>query len=505
MATTDSRFWLDIEVTRILEHVPEGEIVVSSGISPSANYHIGHFMEILIAEALAWGLRQAGRQVRHVHVVDNMDPLRKRYDFLPQSYEQYVGWPICLIPSPYGEGSYADYFFEQFRKFFEPMDIAPDEIVRSYEDLYQSGRMAPQIERVLERLEEVKQIFAEFDRDVPVDWTPVQVRGEDNVFINARPDSWDQEAETIESVSYQDGGVKLNWRLDWPARWQVLDVDVEPYSQHEHGAAGGSYATGVEFARRIFDIEPPLPGARYGNIHLAGDNKKMSASRGNVITPEEALRIMPPEVLRYFIVKSRPEKPREFDPHDKLINLIDEYKQVAAAVKRGEEHDFSEAQRFADMGEELTDVPFAHLAAVYQAARRDVDRTVEILARTGYEVDRGVLASELGYVGSWLEQYASGDIRFELQMDIPDTGSLSHEQTAFLAELAERIGDQEQLDAEWVHQTIHDLKDRHNVGARQAFQAIYWVLLGQKSGPKAGWYLTTIDQGWLTSRLRLEK
>lgn len=499
-----SQYWLDIEVDRILEKMPEGEIVVASGISPSASYHIGHYPEVLMAEALAWGLRQKRREVRHVHIVDNMDPLRKRYDFLPEEYERYVGWPICLIPNPYGEGSYADYFFEQFRQYFEPMGIAPDEIMRSYEDLYRSGKMAPQIESVLKQLDEVKRIFAEFEREVPDHWTPVQVRGSDNVFTNARPDTWDQDAKTIEGVSYENGGVKLNWRLDWPARWAVLGVNVEPFNVHEHGAAGGSYATGVEFARRIFGIGPPIPGARYGNIHLAGDPKKMSASKGNLITPEEALEIIPPSILRYFIVKSRPEKPRDFDPQDKLINLIDEYKQAAAAVKDGQEYEFSEAYRFADVGDRLTEVPFAHLAAVYQAAQGDVERTVEILARTGYEVDRDALAEELGYVAFWLERYASDNIRFLLQADLPDVSGLSDKQTAFLAGLAEKIAKEEQLEADWVHQTIHTLKDEHGLGAREAFQALYTVLLGKTSGPKAGWYLTTIDKNWLVRRLRLE-
>lgn len=504
MSHPESRFWLDVAVGRILEAQPAGEIIVSSGISPSASYHIGHYPEVLLAEALAWGLRQQGRSVRHLHVVDNMDPLRKRYDFLPEEYEQYVGWPICLVPSPYDEGTYADYFYYQFEQYYEPMQIAPDAIVRSYEDLYRSGVMAEQIERVLERLPEVKQIFAEFEREVPADWTPIQVLGEDNVFYNARPDTWDKSARTIEGVSYVDGGAKLNWRLDWPARWSALEVDVEPFNVHEHGAAGGSYDTGVEFARRIFDTEPPIPGARYQNIHLAGDPKKMSASKGNVITPEQALQLLPPSILRYFIVKSRPEKPRDFDPYDKLVHLIDEYKQVEAAVAAGEEHEFQEAYRFATVGDRITVVPFSHLAAVYQAALGDIDTMVEILARTGYEVDREALAAEVGYVAHWLEHYASDNVRFRLQDELSDTSALTEEQIAFLADLADSVAGQEELEAEWVHQTIHEHKDRHGLSARQAFGAVYWMLFGKQSGPKLGWYLATLDRDWLVMRLRLQ-
>ena len=71
-----SRFWLDLAVQDILAHFPTGEVVISSGISPSASYHIGHFREIMTADALTWGIKQAGRKARHIHVVDNFDPLR---------------------------------------------------------------------------------------------------------------------------------------------------------------------------------------------------------------------------------------------------------------------------------------------------------------------------------------------------------------------------------------------------------------------------------------------
>ena len=111
-----SNYWLDVAVRDILDKYPSGEIVVSSGISPSASYHIGHFREIMTADALTWGLKQAGRVARHIHVVDNFDPLRKRYHFLPESFEQYVGWPISLVPDPIDacrdeHKTYAEHFY----------------------------------------------------------------------------------------------------------------------------------------------------------------------------------------------------------------------------------------------------------------------------------------------------------------------------------------------------------------------------------------------------------
>ncbi|MEX0748457.1 MAG: lysine--tRNA ligase [Candidatus Saccharimonadales bacterium] len=501
---TDSNYWIDVEVERIDHAIPDGEIIISSGISPSASYHIGHYPEVLMAEALAWGLRQLGREVRHIHVVDNMDPLRKRYDFLPEEYEQYVGWPICLVPNPYGTGSYADHFFTEFQQYFAAMGIVPTEVVKSYEDLYQTGRMSGQIELVLERLDVVKQIFAEFGREVAGEWTPVQVKGADNTFINARPETWDRKAQTIEGISYVDGGAKLNWRLDWPARWSVLGVQVEPFNNHEHGAAGGSYDTGRAFSERIFNYPAPIPGARYGNVHLGDDTTKMSSSKGNLITPESVLRIIPPSLLRYFIVRSRPPKNLRFYTDKRLINLIDEYKQVAAALSRGEEHEFAEAYRFADLGDSLTVVPFAHLVSVYQAAQGELDRVMAILQRSGYEVDESVLAGELIYVQNWLDSYAPAEVKFALKQDMPVL-DLDESQRKFLAALADSLAPvQEPIEAEWMHNTIYELKDAQGLTPAEAFSTIYQIILGQDFGPKAGWFLTTLDKDWLIKRLKLE-
>ena len=243
-----SKYWLDVAAAEIIAAYPDGEIVVSSGISPSASYHIGHFREILTADALVWAIKQTGRDSKHVHVVDNFDPLRKRYEFLPESYEEFVGQPISLVPDPFDDcreqhKTYAEHFYQEFEGYAKQMGIVPDQVVRSYEDLYKTGRMKDRISQVLDNIDRVREIFESVSgRQMEADWTPVQViKDGEKAFVNANVSTWDKDAETIEGVPYDDGRAKLNWRLDWPARWAELGVMVEPFSLQEHGAAGGSY------------------------------------------------------------------------------------------------------------------------------------------------------------------------------------------------------------------------------------------------------------------------
>ncbi|HUC86914.1 MAG TPA: lysine--tRNA ligase [Candidatus Saccharimonadales bacterium] len=509
-----SKFWLDIAADEIVRRYPEGEIIVSSGISPSASYHIGHFREIMTAEALAWAVGKRGRKARHLHVVDNFDPLRKWYDFLPPAKKDYTGQPVALVEDPYGDchPSYADHFFAEFEQYLKPMGLAP-EIIRSYEDLYLPNHMTPYIEAVLENLQKsdfIRKIFSELsNRELPANWTPVQLLDPTtNVFINGHLDTWDRKAQALDGISYVNGHAKLNWRLDWPARWAYLKVQVEPFGAQEHGAAGGSYDTGREFARQVFKIEPPYGEVRYGHIHRPHESFKMSSSKGNGVTPGEALQIMPPEILRYFIVRSRPEKKLVFDPGIGLYNLIDEF----AAAQNDSGHQFRDAYNFAAAGDTkpvISSVSFKHLVQVYQAAQGDSDECLRILERTGYATqvkkEQAVILAELPFVKNWLAKYAPEEVKFTVQPALPQAEPLTDEQRGFLTILAAAIEEHSgEIDGQAMHELIYAAKDQANLPAPAAFQAIYRVILGKDFGPKAGWFLASLDRDFLIKRLHIK-
>ncbi len=505
-----SKFWLDLAVDEIIKRYPRGEIILSSGISPSADYHIGHFREILTTDAMTWGLRKAGRKATHIHVVDNFDPLRKRYDFLPRQFDKHVGKPIGLIPDPKGSchKSYADHFYAEFEKYAQNMGIYPDRIVRSYEDLYKSGKMTNQIEAVLSKIDVVNQIYKELaNRELESQWTPIQALDKKQQFFNTTLDSWNQKQKTIGSARYDQGEAKLSWRLDWPARWQLLSVMVEPFGR-ELASAGSAHDTGVEFARKVFGFKPPIPGVSYEPVHLAGDSRKMSSSLGNLVTPAEALKIMPPEVLRYFVIRSRPDHKLYFDSGEGLYNLVDEFSQVEADP----DHEFKDAYKFAvdirkGTKRTISNVPFKHLVSVYQAALKNPKLVPNILERTGYgeEVNqqKDVILGELKYIENWLSEYAPEEVKFQIQDKLPKV-KLDVQQKQFLRELANNLEQMKHLEAQAIHEKIYELMEKFKLKPAQAFKAIYWVILNKDSGPKAGWFLASLDKPWLLKRLKLE-
>ncbi len=508
---TQSKFWLDIATADIAKRHPDGKIIVSSGISPSAHYHIGHFREILTAEAICWRLRQDGRTVEHVHVIDDFDPLRRRYDFLPPEYEKYVGWPLFKVPDPEGNChvSYAEHFYANFEDYARQMGIAPTRVVRNSE-LYLSGQMTSAIEQVLEKIDSVRTILESIsNRQLEADWTPLQVMTAGGQFEQGQLSSWDKSARTINEVDYTKGGVKMNWRLEWPVRWQVLGVMVEPFSHQEHGAAGGSYDTGARIAREVFGFEPPVPGAQYGNIHLKGDTKKMSSSKGNLYTPAQVLEVMPAEVLRYFVIKSRPEKQLDFDLHRGLYNLLEEYSVVEGQVDASPKPEFAEALLFSrDLGgaavRTVSGVPFNHLVFAAQTARDNQDQLREILRRSGFgatvEKDWPVIERELDFVANWLDKYAPDNIKFELQKDCPVI-ELSKTQARFLDELATTLTKSD-FTAQAIHDSVYAGAIEAQIKPAEAFALLYQLFLGQAVGPKIGYFLSNLEQNFVINRLK---
>ena len=192
--------------------------------------------------------------------------------------------------------------------------------------------------------------------------------------------------------------------------------------------------TGKRLAREIFGVEPPFPIA-YEWIRLKGKGD-MSSSRGNVLSISRMLEVVPPEVLRYLVIRERPTKTINFDPGIPLLQLVDEMDDSHSARRDPRAVALSQAGTFVAVG-----VPFKHLIVVAQTARFDVDRAVEILHRTGYaDVQREAVAGRIEYARRWLESFAPEELKFEVQESVPQQASeLSDEQRAFLRRLAGQL------------------------------------------------------------------
>jgi lysyl-tRNA synthetase class 1 len=513
-----SKYWLEMTAKKIMEQHPEGEIVVESGHSPSGWYHVGSIREQVTTNALVLALRQAGRQAKHLDFVDDFDVLRKLPVGIDESFSQHLGKPLYLAPDPFGSchQSYAEHFYAELVEARRSAGCQPDETVRDSQT-YPAGKFTQIIETTLSQLPKVKQTIERVaQRQLAQDWAPVQILSDEDRLDQWFFQGWDQAKQVVRyqskdgssgEVSYASGRIKLDWRLDWVGHWLIWDVSAEPFGR-DHATKGGSYDTGRALIQDVFGSEPPLP-VPYEFVNVVGQSKKLSKSAGGVITPLEATELMPAEILRYFMLRSRPEKQLFFDSGMGLANLIDEF----AAAGADEQHEFRDAYNFAVAGSKhqiISTVPFKHLVAVYQSARGDDRAIMDTLERTGYERqvkhETNVILDELEFIKNWLAKYAPEDIKFAIQKALPQV-ELSDDQHKFLKLLAESLEnsvDDADLSGQEMHELIYAAKDTSGLPPGQAFQAIYRVILGKDAGPKAGWFLASLDRNWLIKRLQLE-
>ena len=90
--------WADVVAVNLSRR--GGKQIISTGITPSGEFHIGHLREILTGEMISRAAIDAGLDVEFIFIVDDADPLRRVYPFLADEYHEFIGHQIGNIPAP---------------------------------------------------------------------------------------------------------------------------------------------------------------------------------------------------------------------------------------------------------------------------------------------------------------------------------------------------------------------------------------------------------------------
>lgn len=502
LMTHETVFWADQIAQDLID--AQSNYVVCTGITPSGHIHIGNMREVVTADAVVKALQDKGKDVTFYYIADNFDPLRKVYPFLDEkTYTPFIGHPLSEIPSPDGtDKSYADYFLEPFLHSLKALDIHV-EVVKA-DQMYKEGRYVDSIIKALEQTQKIREILKEMTGKQTEDhWSPFVPRCEKTGSMHGNKVlGFDADKQTVSYVNedgYESevsmiGGGKLTWRLDWPARWQILNVTFEPFGK-DHASRGGSYDTAKRFVKEIFDHNIPNP-AVYEWISLSGGGD-MSSSKGNVISIADMVKVIPPEVLKYSVMRVKPTKRITFDPGLPMLTLMDEFDDPETKSRNNRAAELAKISTHPPLG-----IPFKHIVSLYQTAQGDLDEMEKMLVKTGYEKpDRAVLQSRVEYAQQWIANYAPEDIKFELQKNTPElVQELSESQRKGLGELSQTLGPD--MNAQQVHETLYALKESQGLKPKEIFEAVYVSLLGKRRGPRAGFFLACLDYDFVVKRFQ---
>ena len=492
--------WADVVAKEALEK--SSRHIVASGITPSGNIHIGNMREVLTADAVYRTLQDAGGDATLIYIADTYDPLRKVYPFLDDSYEEHVGKPLSEIPCPCTDHtSYAEHFLEPFIDSMEKLGIHP--VIHHADKLYKEGAFVDAIKTALVKRDEIARILEEVSsRTLEPDWNPFNpICNDCGRLTTTKVTGFDPDAKTVDyscscgstgTVSMLGGG-KLTWRVDWPARWPILGVTIEPFGK-DHASAGGSYDTGKRISAEIYDYPAPHPIV-YEWIMLKGKGA-MSSSTGVTVSISDMLEILPPEVLRYLIIRSKPEKHIEFDPGLPLLNPIDEYDNLDESL------DMRAYQLSQAGGDGAAKIPFRHMVTAIQIADHSFDYLLTVLERGGYDVtDVEKVRQRADNADKWLESFAPPMVKFSIQKTLPpEVRNFNTQQRQVMKMLSERMPGYE--DGQAIHDGIYNIAREVDMNPKKLFQTIYQALLGTKSGPRLGYFLVSMDRDFVVERFK---
>lgn len=515
-----ARHWADATAERIVRMRGERDhYVLAAGITPSGIVHFGNMREIITPELIARALRRLGYSVRFIYLWDDYDPFRSVPAGLPESdWERYLGTPLAEIPSPFGNAkSYADYFAGVFQEQMTRLGIAPEWI--SQAELYTSGAYANGVRMALSQCQRLRELL-DRHRTEPLadDWWPVEIYcGCGSGASNTVPLGWDGAdrltyrcsicgTERVADLCCGDG-VKLGWRIDWPMRWAHHQVDFEAAGK-DHHTAGGSWDTAVPIARDVFGITEPAT-LKFDWINVRGVGT-MASSTGQLISPAEALRVYPPETIRYLFARTRPDREFEISFDLDVLKTYEDYDR-AGRVYRGVEQASEERRTREGRAIELAEVDaeqrppagqvevsFRHLCNLLQIHDGDVDEVVGSMLDGAADVTvQNRLRERSVRAWHWVTTLAPAEFRFRLRSaDAPPT-PVSASVAAATADLRVWLARDEPSEAKALHQTIYDLAFTHGMEAKELFADIYKVLIDKDRGPRLAEFIITIG----TSRI----
>jgi len=559
-----STFWLDETVEKISKRKPP-KITLSAGKTPSGHIHIGILREIIICDALRRIFEKQGNFVDFYLFIDDFDAAKRFPDYIDKDFqEKHLGKPFALIPCPFKEcdcESYAAHFGNELISIFPDFGI-DNKIIWTFK-LYQEKRMQDKVKIALDNTNLIKNILKKYilptlDNKSKQEfiamqktWMPVMVlcencsklqkRSADGSIIPNRAVSYFKEKEEVTyecpacnhkgKVSIYSGRLKLNWRIDWPAKWTIFNTTCEPAGK-DHSIKGGAYDTGLEICKKVFDYEGPIK-LPYEWLRLG--EQDMKTSKGIVFTPKKYLDLADPEIYRMLILRTNPMKhislrieqiPQYYDYYDNMEDIY--YKNKKPESKQELEFFIYLYPLTKINGVPETKpikIPFKFLIFLAQiqnllSIKKLYEKAIKVIECEEQDLSFAEFNFILKRTENWLievkkiiettkdvkkKNYILSKIEiFTIpeKLDKKVIEKLDKRQLKGISLFIEFIIQDIPLEPNLIQNKIFTIaKEKLEIPPKKLFEALYIIILGKKSGPRLGPFIAMLDKGWLLARL----
>ena len=498
-AAMQSKAWPYEEARKLLKRWPEGKpdgapIIFETGYGPSGLPHIGTFNEVLRTTFVRRAFQELSDQpTRLIAFSDDMDGLRKVPDNIPDAalLEANLGKPLTQIPDPFGtHESFAAHNNAMLRGFLDRFGF--DYEFFSATECYRSGRFDEVIRQVLRNWDAVMGVMLPTLREerrrtyspiLPISpasgivlQVPVEV-----VDAEAGIIAFEDEGRRVEQ-SALGGQAKLQWKVDWAARWVALGVDYE--------MAGKDLIDSVVQSGKIARIlggRPP-EGFNY-EMFLDEKGEKISKSKGNGLSLEEWLRYGSEESLAFYIYRE-PRKAKSL--HIGVIpRAVDDYwlfranySKQPVEQKLGNPVHHIHAGKVPEQGLPLTYGLLLNLVSLPGLHDRDTAwKFVQRYAPETSPESHPELDQLIGLAVNYARDFVVPNLKKR-----PPTAEEAAALRELDTELAKLPAD---ADAEAIQHLVFEIGKTHygKDKLRAWFQALYETLLGSSQGPRMGSFI----------------
>ncbi len=523
-------FWADSLVDDFLkkygEEAEKRTLILRDEKTLSGRPHVGSLRSFVLHATLSDVLTSRNVDHEYYYELNDTDAFDSVPDYVPAEWKKHLGKRLGDVPSPDGKAeSYAMYFAKEYTDVL----IDAGYSVEFYQSRhkYEAGEYDKYIKLALDNKDKIRAIYKEVSgSDKPESWYPCQVICDECERIaTTKVVSWD--GEEVEYVCDGDvgyargcghkgkkspfgGNATMPWKVEWAAKFCVVEVDLEGAGK-DHYAAGGSRHVSNRICEEVFGRKHPFD-VRHEFI-LLNTGGKMSSSMGTGATAVEVYELMPRYIFRFMMIQKDVMKTISFSPDgDTIPVLFDQYDSVCKDYFGGTEGDVKAHKNrifeFTHYNDDLIEqwnrfLPRFSLIAFYiQVPHLDMDAKMEELKGGPLtDADKEEVARRVKYAKKWLETWSPEKYVFKIQEEVPEKAKdLSVRQKEFLGKLAEFLEGNKDADGEAIQSFIYETKNEMELEPSMVFESIYLSILGRGSGPKAGWLLESLDIEFLIKR-----
>ncbi|MBN1329565.1 MAG: lysine--tRNA ligase [Candidatus Heimdallarchaeota archaeon] len=485
-------------------------IRTESGLGASGFPHIGSFADASRAYGFKLALEDLGRESEFIAFADDMDGLRKVPAGCPAELKEHLGKPVSLIPDPWGcHKSYGEHMSSLLKEALEKAGI--EFIAGSANKLYSTGKMAPQIKKVLSQAKLAGQIIQETTKQEKyLEILPYHAVCKNcGKIYTTKAINFDSKKELVEylcegdeirgkklegcghhgfaDINKEDG--KLTWKVEFAARWDLQQIDFEAFGKDIFE----SVICNDQICSQIFKYEPPTH-ARY-EMFLDKGGAKISKSTGNVFTPQTWFKYGSTESLslltykrmggsRTLAIDDVPVYMKELDYlEDIYFGRIKEGNQARKRKLSG----LYEYCYHLKMPEKCSiHVPYTLLVNLISVAPKT--KTKEFLESSlrdyGYLRENNTLndvKDRIKFAENWVKDFKKLE---EIPLD------LTNEEKAVIKHFIDVLGKSQSADE--IQTAIFESARDNNIKPGNFFSLLYRILLNTDRGPKLGPYIQTI-------------